>query len=97
MTATASPARPGSATLGLARLGPAQNYDMSLTAIQKHVAVLEGAGLLTRRRRGRESLARGEARTIRSASQLLTELEALWRERIARIDTLIENSPPPKE
>lgn len=73
----------------------ARNYEMSLTAVQKHVAVLEGAGLITRRRHGRESLARGEARAIRSASELLTELEALWRERVARIDTLIETSPPP--
>lgn len=67
----------------------ARNYSMSLTAVQKHVAVLEGAGLITRRRRGRETLARGDAETLRSASELLTELEAIQREHIARIDELL--------
>lgn len=68
----------------------ARDYDMSLTAVQKHVLVLERAGLLSRRRRGRETLARGDAHTLRSASQLLTELEALQREQIGRIDALLE-------
>ena len=68
----------------------ARNYPMSLTAVQKHVAVLERAGLLTRRRRGRETLARGAAGTLRSASRLLTELERGQREHIARIDELLE-------
>jgi len=68
----------------------ARKYDMSLTAVQKHVGVLERAGLITRHRRGRESLARGEVEAVRSAAQLLSELEALWRDRIARIDELID-------
>ena len=67
----------------------ARNYSMSLTAVQKHVAVLEGAGLIIRRRRGRETLARGDAETLRSASDLLTELEAIQREHIARIDEFL--------
>lgn len=75
----------------------ARKYDMSLTAVQKHVAVLERAGLIARRRHGRESLARGDARTVRSAAQLLTELETLWRGRIARIDALIDSTDDPEE
>ena len=67
----------------------AESYDMSFAAVQKHVAVLERAGLLTKRRRGREALARGEVETIRSAAVLLLELEELWRGRIARIDELL--------
>lgn len=68
----------------------ARNYPMSLTAVQKHVGVLERAGLITRRRSGRETLARGAAGTLRSASRLLTELERGTREHIARIDELLE-------
>lgn len=68
----------------------ARNYPMSLTAVQKHVGVLERAGLLTRRRRGRETLARGAAGSLRSASRLLTELERGTREHVARIDELLE-------
>lgn len=75
----------------------ARTYDMSLTAVQKHVGVLERAGLITRRRSGRESLTSGNAETVRSAAQLLTELDVLWRERIARIDALIDSPTDPKE
>ncbi|WP_193103698.1 helix-turn-helix transcriptional regulator [Brachybacterium sp. FME24] len=67
----------------------ARNYSMSLTAVQKHVAVLERAGLLSRRRSGRESLARGDADSVRSVAHLLTELEAVWRERVSHIDDLL--------
>ena len=67
----------------------AVKYDMSFTAVQKHVAVLEKAGLLTKRRNGREQLARGYVEAVRSVASMLTELERVWRGRIARIDVLI--------
>ena len=67
----------------------AANYDMSFAAVQKHVAVLEKAGLLTKRRSGREQMASGEVEAVRSVASMLTELEQLWRGRIARIDELI--------
>ena len=73
----------------------ARNYPMSLTAVQKHVGVLERAGLITRRRRGRETLTRGDAETLRSAAQLLDELEGAWRDRISRIDALLEAESEP--
>src|SRR5690606_35261688 len=67
----------------------AASYDMSFAAVQKHVAVLEKAGLLTKRRQGREALASGDVAAVRSVGTMLSELEALWRGRIARIDELI--------
>jgi DNA-binding transcriptional ArsR family regulator len=67
----------------------AANYDMSFAAVQKHVAVLERAGLLTKRRSGREQLASGDVEAVRSVASMLTELELIWRGRIARIDVLI--------
>lgn len=69
-------------------------YDMSFAAVQKHVAVLERAGLLSKRRKGREALARGEVQALRSAAVLLDELEAAWRGRIARIDALLAQETP---
>lgn len=72
----------------------AANYDMSFAAVQKHVAVLERAGLITKRRRGREQLAHGEVEAVRSVASMLTELEDLWRGRISRIDELISEVPP---
>lgn len=67
----------------------AANYDMSFAAVQKHVAVLEKAGLLTKRRSGREQLASGDVEAVRSVAGMLTKLEQVWRGRIARIDELI--------
>lgn len=67
----------------------AASYDMSFAAVQKHVAVLERAGLLAKRRHGREQLASGDVVTVRSVASMLDELEDVWRGRIARIDDLL--------
>ena len=72
----------------------AQGYDMSFAAVQKHVAVLERAGLLTKRRQGREALASGDVEAVRSVGLMLTELEALWRGRISRMDELLATDDP---
>ncbi|HEV3401928.1 MAG TPA: metalloregulator ArsR/SmtB family transcription factor [Acidimicrobiales bacterium] len=63
----------------------ARRYPMSFAAVQKHVAVLEGAALVTKQRQGREQLVRGNVDTIRKAYRLLEQLEAVWRGRIDRI------------
>lgn len=75
----------------------AAKYDMSFAAVQKHVAVLERAGLLTKRRNGREQLASGEVEALRSVASMLDELEELWRGRVARIDELIAKHPQPAQ
>ena len=71
----------------------AASYDMSFASVQKHVAVLERAGLVTKRRNGREQLAHGEVDVVRSIASMLAELEDLWRGRIARIDDLLAHDP----
>src|SRR3954468_3775409 len=72
----------------------ATSYDMSFAAVQKHVAVLERAGLLTKRRQGREALTSGDVAAVRSVTAMLRELESLWRGRISRIDELIAVPKP---
>jgi DNA-binding transcriptional ArsR family regulator len=69
----------------------ATKYQMSFAAVQKHVVVLEKAGLITKRRSGREQLASGDVAAVRSVGSMLTELEQVWRDRIARIDELISS------
>jgi DNA-binding transcriptional ArsR family regulator len=71
----------------------ATNYEMSFAAVQKHVAVLEKAGLLTKRRSGREQLASGDVAAVRSVTSMLSQIEDIWRARIARIDELIAGDP----
>jgi DNA-binding transcriptional ArsR family regulator len=71
----------------------ARRYPMSTTAVQKHVAVLEAAELVTKERRGREQLVRSNVETIRRAGLLLDELERIWRARIDQIgDILAEDT-----
>ena len=67
----------------------ATSYEMSFAAVQKHVAVLERAGLLNKRRSGREQLASGDVEAVRSVASMLDELESVWRGRVARIDALL--------
>jgi DNA-binding transcriptional ArsR family regulator len=67
----------------------ARRYPMSFAAVQKHVAVLEGAALVTKQRKGREQLVRGNVDTIRKANRLLEQLEAVWRGRIDRIGEIL--------
>ena len=64
-------------------------YDMSFAAVQKHVAVLEGAGLVTKQPHGRERLVHGNPETIRKAQGLLDRYEELWRSRVDRLDALL--------
>ena len=67
----------------------AQDYDMSFAAVQKHVAVLERAGLVTKQPHGRERLVRGNPDAIQRAQALLDSFEELWRARISRLDALL--------
>jgi DNA-binding transcriptional ArsR family regulator len=67
----------------------ARGYAMSLTAVQKHVGVLEGAGLVSKQRKGREQLVSGNVDTMRRAYRLLEELEAVWKGRMDRIGELL--------
>jgi DNA-binding transcriptional ArsR family regulator len=76
---------------GLARL-----YPMSFAAVQKHVAVLEAAGLVTKRRHGREKLVVGNVGALREARRVLDQLEAVWRGRIDRIGVILAEDPRPE-
>jgi DNA-binding transcriptional ArsR family regulator len=68
----------------------ADTYAMSFAAVQKHVAVLEEARLVTKQPRGRERVVRGNPERINQAQRLLDQFEQLWRSRIDRLDILLE-------
>ena len=67
-------------------------YPISLTAVQKHVDVLVNAGLVSKHRSGREQLVRGEVDQLRRAHELLDELETLWRARLERFETVLNEA-----
>jgi DNA-binding transcriptional ArsR family regulator len=70
----------------------AGHFPMSFAAVQKHVAVLERAGLITKERSGRRKVVRTNIEGLRLARGLLDEYEALWRGRIDRMTDLITSS-----
>ena len=67
----------------------ARAYPMSFAAVQKHVAVMERAGLVTKERRGREQLVRTDAGAVDRVRQILDQLEATWRGRVDRMSDLL--------
>jgi DNA-binding transcriptional ArsR family regulator len=71
--------------------GLANLYPMSFAAVQKHVAVLERAGLITKERRGREQLVRSDVDAVRRARDALDQLEAVWRGRVDRMSELLDD------
>jgi DNA-binding transcriptional ArsR family regulator len=70
----------------------AEAYPMSFAAVQKHVAVLERAGLVTKERHGREQLVRTDVAAIGLAQRALDALEDTWRGRIGRMADLLDTT-----
>jgi DNA-binding transcriptional ArsR family regulator len=75
---------------GVAEL--ASHYPMSFAAVQKHVAILERAGLVTKQRIGRRKVVRTNLEGLRVARRLLDQYEELWRGRIDRMTELVTES-----
>jgi DNA-binding transcriptional ArsR family regulator len=71
----------------------AARYDMSFAAVQKHVAVLERARLVTKRREGRAQRVVGNPDAVRRATRLLAQFEQRWQARVGRLDRLLATSP----
>jgi DNA-binding transcriptional ArsR family regulator len=74
---------------GVAEL--ASHYSMSFAAVQKHVAVLERAGLVSKQRVGRRKVVRTDVLALQRTRRLLDEYEELWRSRIGRMESLISH------
>ena len=72
----------------------ASHYAMSFAAVQKHVVVLERAGLVVKRRQGREHLVSTDVTTVRHAREQLELLEALWRDRLDRFGEVLAGLTP---
>lgn len=69
--------------------GLARVYPMSFAAVQKHVAMLERAGLVGKVRRGREQIVHTNPAAVARARAALDDLEATWRGRVERMSDLL--------
>ena len=67
----------------------AERYEMSFAAVQKHVAVLERAGLIQKRANGREQLISTNRARLQRATELLDYFESIWRQRMAQLDDVL--------
>ena len=81
--------RAGTEASSVSRLADA--YPMSFAAVQKHVAVLERAGLVKKHRRGREQLVETAPEAIADARRALDDLEEVWRARVERMSELLDS------
>ena len=67
----------------------AARYEMSFAAVQKHVAVLQRAGLVHKRASGREQLISTDHERLKHAGELLEYFESIWRQRMAQLDDVL--------
>lgn len=81
--------------LSVSRL--AEGYAMSFAAVQKHIAVLEKVGLVTKKRRGREYLVSTDPDALVLARLALDQLEEAWRGRVDRMADLLAETAPPEQ
>ena len=80
----------------------ARPYAMSLPAVSKHLRVLEKAGLVRRRRRGRVHSLKLETKPMQQAQAWIEEYRKFWEASLDRLDEYLkelqtkENSEPTK-
>ena len=75
---------------GVAEL--ADHYPMSFAAVQKHIAILERAHLITKERIGRRKVVRTNLEGLLVARSLLDLYEELWQGRIDRMAELVTDT-----
>lgn len=71
----------------------AKPFPMSLVAVQKHVRVLEDAGLVATRKRGRSRHVRLRAAPMKEAVDYLHKYRVFWEERLDGLADLLEDGP----
>lgn len=86
-------ARAGEATVGDLAAG----FDVSLNQVSKHLKILERAGLLRRRRVGREHRCRLDPRPLLGARTWLEAYETFWGESLEALERYLETTHPGEE
>ena len=71
-------------------------FAMSFAGAAKHVKVLEGAGLIERRKKGRQQICTLKAEPLAEAELWLRQWEKFWSARLDRLQALVQNHPKEK-
>ncbi len=67
----------------------AEPFDMSLAAVSKHIQVLEKAGLVHRKRDGREHVLTLDAQPLREVARYASRFEKFWNEKLDRLEAFV--------
>jgi len=70
----------------------ASPFDMSLPAVSKHVRILEDAGLLIRKKRGRVHYCHLNARPLRDAAQWLVFYQQFWDSKLDALANFLQET-----
>ncbi|MEM9762344.1 MAG: metalloregulator ArsR/SmtB family transcription factor [Pseudomonadota bacterium] len=70
-----------------------ERLPLSQPGVTKHLGVLEGAGLIRRRARGRERICELEPAGLRPLDDWLSDYRGFWEEALDRIQEMAEESP----
>lgn len=101
LAAISHPAR--RAIIGQLAHGPArfldiaEPFDTSLNAVTKHLKMLERAGLIERRKRGREVMISLRGEPLRQVARWVHEYERFWNERLDQFQQSFINKTEKKE
>ncbi|MDE1975828.1 MAG: winged helix-turn-helix transcriptional regulator [Elusimicrobia bacterium] len=71
----------------------ARPHKVSAPAISKHLRILEQAGLMSRRKRGRERVCRLEAERMKEAQNWIESQRALWNRRLDALEKYLKENP----
>jgi DNA-binding transcriptional ArsR family regulator len=74
-------------------------FDISLNSVSKHIRILERAGLVTRRRSGRDHYLSLDPRPLSEASDWLQSRQRFWADGVQRLQALLdeEDASPRKQ
>ena len=65
------------------------NYNMSFSAVAKHIRVLERAELIVKRKEGREQIVSLTPQAFIAADEYLEQYRQMWQTRFNKLDILI--------
>jgi DNA-binding transcriptional ArsR family regulator len=66
-------------------------FEMSLTAVSKHLKVLEGAGLVARSRRAQWRPCRLDAAPLKTVSDWIAHYRRFWEQSFDRLDVYLQD------